>query len=623
MVAVSSPVSTTRAIYRFGAFELVPDTLELRRSGSIVRVPPQALTVLTMLVRRPGELVTREEIQKQLWGQDTFVDFEQGLNHCIKQVRTALSDDAQSPRFVETLPRRGYRFIAQVTDAKDAARPPEAAKAADPVPPRRLVWALAAFGLLLALALAGWLVAGKARTGERRLIAVLPFENLTGDAAQDYISDGLTEELSSQIARLSPRLGVISRTSAFKYKGTGKGADQIGRELNAQYLVEGSVRQADRRLRITAQLIRVSDQSHVWADSYDRPLDSLLQVQAEVAGAIARTIDVSMAPRERQERDHFPDWRAYSAYLKGRHLLLDTKREHEIRLAVDYFKEAVALDPAYALPWAGLADAHSELAGFGAEPGPAYAAAKRATTEALRIDPQLAEAHVSLGRIAFFHDWDFRMAEDEFRAAIASKPTYEEGYHSYSHLLMALGRYDEATQMGQRVLELDPLSPHMNAHMGLTHLLAGRLDQSIAQLRKTIQLDSGYIRAWHFLGTAYEVAGDYPQAIATLRKAVALRAESSEGLAELAHALAASGQTGEARSILAQLEELASERYVSQLDFAAVRLALGERDRALDALERAVEERDPGTVYLAIEPYFRPLRGDPRFHSLVKRVDSR
>jgi TolB-like protein/DNA-binding winged helix-turn-helix (wHTH) protein/Tfp pilus assembly protein PilF len=616
---------TERSRIRFGPFELDLRSQELLKSGRVVKLPNQSFRVLALLAGRPGELVTREEIQRAIWDAETFVDFEQGLNHCIKHIRGALNDDAQTPRFIETLPKRGYLFVAPV-EIEGAPVPVPSPSALDVAAaaaarPARSRWQLVA-AVVAAVGMIGFvLVAGpwkSAGSSTQAVVAVLPFDNMTGDPAQDYFSDGMTEELSAQLARLNPeQLAVISRTSAFKFKGSRAMADQIGRELGASYLLEGSVRTAGNRVRITAQLIRASDQRHVWSDTYDRDLGSVLQLEREVAERIAEVINVKVGVRSAPPA-HRPNWQAYSAYLKGRHLLLDTKTEADIRLAIQYFQEATRTDPEFALGYTGIADGHIELAGFATVPVESYDTAREAVATALRLDPSLAEAHVSSGRIAQRADWDVIRAEHEFKTAIALKPEYEEGYHSYSHLLIYLGRFDEAIEQSRKLLRLDPLSPHMNAHLGLLYMQAGRLDAAVAQLKKTIDGNPGYIRAYHFLGVTYEVKGDYALAVQTLTTGASLRAGSTETLADLAHALAMAGRKADARQLLETLEAERRGRFVPYSDFAIAYLGLGERDRALEALKRAVDTREE-MVTLNTEPRFAPLKDDPRFQELVRR----
>jgi len=604
----------------FGNFRLDIRSQELRKAGELVRLPNQSFRVLAMLASRPGELVTREEIQQTIWGGATFVDFEQGLNHCVKHIRAALNDDAQNPRFVETLPKRGYRFIAPVKSAEIQQTPeivlPAPSKVVQRSTKRPYVLAAVVFGLVVLTAGIWWTRTRKA--AGRAVVAVLPFNNMTGDPAQDYFSDGMAEELSAQLARINPeQLAVISRTSAFKFKGSKSAADQIGRELGANYLLEGSVRGAGNRVRITAQLIRTADQRHVWSESYDRDVGSVLQLEREVAEQIADAIRVKVSSSAAGSR-YAPDWQAYSAYLKGRHLLLDTKTEGDVRLAIQYFEEATHIDPKFALAHSGLADGYMEQAGLAVAPDEAYAKARQAVNHALEIDPQLAEGHVSLGRIAHYADWDVAKAEREFRSAIALKPQYEEGYHSYSHLLVYLGRFDEAIEQSESLLKLDPLSPHMNAHLGLMYMLAGRLDEALTQLNRTIADNPGYIRAYHFLGVTYELKGDYKHAVETLTKAGALRAGSTETVADLIHALSLDGRSQEARRLLSGLEMQRRTKFIPYSDLAVAYLGLGERERALSALNRAVETKE-FMVTLNVEPRFAPLKDEPRFKDLVKR----
>jgi TolB-like protein/DNA-binding winged helix-turn-helix (wHTH) protein/Tfp pilus assembly protein PilF len=627
-------VSTTAGgrLISFGVFEIDLRTQELRKSGNVIKLANQPFRILAMLASRPGEMVTREDIQREIWGGETFVDFEQGVNHCIKSIRNVLNDDPQNPRYIETLPRRGYRFIAPVqlvepTGLHEAAAPENGAVKADErtgetkaIPGRYWRWAF--FGLVLMAIVVGTAWWRSKERGEPvgKTVAVLPFKNMTGDVGQEFMSDGMTEELSTRLAEVNPeQMAVISRTSAYKYKNTEKGATQIGNELGADYLVEGSVRSDAGRVRITAQLIRVSDQEQMWAASYDRDPQSVLKLESEVADEIAGIIKVKVAGGPgRDNRQSATSWEAYSAYLKGRHLLLDTKTEQDMRLALQYFEEATKHDPRYALGYTGLADGYMELAGFGIPPQEAYTKAREAVTKALLLDPGLAEAHVTLGNLYFYADWNVAEAEREYKKAISLKPQYEEAHHSYSHLLMYLGRHDESIAASERLLRLDPLSPHMNAHLGLAYVLAGRNDDAISQLNKTVEQNPGYIRAYRFLGVAYLQKGETKRAVDAQRQAVALAAGSTEALSDLAHALARSGDIKQANEILEQLKKDAKRRFVADSEFAVIYVGLGRNDEALASLEKAVATHER-MVTLNAEPRWAPLKDDPRFKSLVRR----
>ncbi len=423
-------VGTTRtSVFRFGAFELDLSSSELRKAGVRVKLPPQPFKVLALLARRPGELATRKEIQQQIWGSETFVDFEEGLNFCIKQIRTALGDDAEAPRYIETLPRRGYRFIAPVEEPGHPAG--------------------------------------------RTMLAVLPFENLSGDSEQDYFSNGLTEEMITQLGRLQPeRLSVIARTSAMTYKGSNKTVDQIGRELGVDYLLEGSVRREGDQVRITAQLIQVRDQAHLWAQSYDRNVSSILAVQGEVARAIAGEIKVAVTPEETRRlasaRPVNPD--AHEAYLKGRFHWYKLSRVH-LDTALDYFQLALEKDPNYALAYVGIAYVWASRGDCGLVPSrEAFPKVKAAALKARELDDTLAEVHELLANVRFFYEWDWGGAEREFQRAIQLNSNSAELRFYYSDFLISMRRPREWKAEIERALELDPFNFFLQCFFGW-HLL--------------------------------------------------------------------------------------------------------------------------------------------------------
>ena len=619
----------TANILRFDSYELDLATEELRRDGLPVKLPPQPFKVLAYLVSHAGEMVTRQELREHLWAGDTFVDFDLAINQAIKQIRAVLDDDPENPRYVATMPRRGYRFIAPVThpDTQQPVNPAPTLPA--PVeaelrnrPRKGLRVALLAAGAILLVTIAGYLISRNMRvsSGKKAVIAVLPFQNLSGDPKQEFFSDGMTEEMIAQLGALDPaHLAVIARTSSFKYAHTNKGVDEIGKELGVDYVVEGSIREADGKARITAQLIQVKDQTHLWSQSFDRDLTGILSLQREVAEAIARQIDIHVGVPSAPPV--YVNWEAYSAYLKGRHMLLDQKTPDSIRLAARYFQQAIDIDPKFALAYAGLADAYVEQSDSDLSGTQAFALAKKAAAEALSIDPSLAEAHVSMANLLLYNDWKFQEAEQEYKRAIELKPTYEEAHHSYSHYLMAVGHHGEAIAESRRVLELDPLSSHMNAHMGLAYLRAGMMDEALAQLQKTVQLDPTYIRGYEFLGLAYREKQMYPEAIEALKKAVSLQGKSYEGLPDLACALIEDGDRAEGLKILRSLEERSRKEFISPADLAMIYVALGDNQRALDLLEEARRQRSPALInHLKAGVEFRKLHADPRFQKLVREV---
>lgn len=572
------------SLLRFGQFELDLRNSELRRQGTPVRMPPQPFKVLTLLVRNAGHVVSREEIRNQIWAQDTFVDFEQGLNYCIKQIRSALADDAASPRYIETRQRLGYRFIAPVEGSSGLPAP----------------------------AIAG-----------RLMLAVLPFQNLSGDEKQEYFSDGLTEEMTTELSRLNPeRLGVIARTSAMKYKRADKTIDEIGRELGVHYVLEGSVRRSGNRVRIAAQLIQVSDQTHVYANSVDRDVGDILVLQSEVAHAIAGEIRLKLSPQQqaRLAAARSVDAAAHEAYLKGRYFW-NKRTKHALHKSVTYFEKAIEGDPLYAVAYAGLADCYLRLMDYNhLRPIEAFVEARAAGEKALQLDDTLAEAHTSLGHLGL-HEFEWTVAERGLTRAIALNPNYGTAHYFYGNFLAAMRRFDEAILEVQRTLELDPVSPSTGVNAAFIFYLAGRYDEAIDQAENVLEIDPNFADHPHYnMGLAYEAQGYCDRAIAAFRQAPLL-GHSAGARPALAHALALAGERGEAIKLLNELETMAGTRYVSPYDFALIFLGLGDIDRACASLEEAYEQHASALVFLQADPRLDVLRGNSRFVDLSRRMN--
>jgi TolB-like protein/Tfp pilus assembly protein PilF len=573
-------VGTSRtSVFRFGAFELDPKSGELWKAGVCVKLPPQPFKVLALLARRPGELVTRKEIQQQIWGSETFVDFEEGLNFCIKQIRTTLGDDAETPRYIETLPRRGYRFI---TPVEEPGRP-----------------------------------AG------RTMLAVLPFENLSGDPEQDYFSDGLTEEMITQLGRLQPeRLSVIARTSAMTYKGSNKTVDQIGRELGVDYLLEGSVRREGDQVRITAQLIQVRDQAHLWAQSYDRNVGSILAVQGEVARAIAGEIKIAVTPEETKRlasaRPVNPD--AYEAYLKGRFHWYKLSRVH-LDTALEYFQLAREKDPNYALAYVGIAYVWASRGDCGlVSSREAFPKVKAAALKARELDDTLAEVHELLANVRFFYEWDWGGAEREFQRAIQLNSNSAELRFYYSDFLISMRRPQGWKAEIERALELDPFNFFLQCFFGWHLLYLRRYDEAILQLRKALCKEPNFPAAHLALWGAFHRKGMYEEALAEAKKFFLLLG-SSEVAEALARGYADSDYRGAMRLAAEKLAARSKQAYIPTLRIARLYAHAGEKDRALEWLEKAYEEREPPLVHLRVGWDWHSLRDDPRFQSLLRRLN--
>ena len=591
-MGVSTVSASAASMLRFGIFELDLKSGDLRKQGSPLKLQAQPFKVLVLLASHAGQLVTREEIQEHIWRGETFVDSEQGLNYCIRQIRAVLDDSAEAPRYIETLPRRGYRFLAPVEEVSRPQAPSAAGKV---------------------------------------MLAVLPFDNLSGDRAQEYFSDGLTDEMITQLGRLHPqRLGVIARTSAMKYKHTGKGIGQIGRELAVQYVLEGSVRlsraesrgRAGHRVRITAQLIQVSDQTHLWAESYERDLGDILALQSDVAQAIANEIRIKLTPQEQARlaspRPVNPE--AYEAYLKGRYLWNKMTQE-ALQKGIQWFEEAIQKDPGYAAAYAGLADCYLTLLDYGyLSPKEAMAHANRAAARALELDETLAEAHTSSAHV-HLHEFAWLPAEKEFKRAIELNPSYATAHLYYASYLIALGRQQEAIAEAQRAQTLDPVSLMVESNFASAFYHARQYEQAIDRCRKALEMDTILPRPHYELGRVYEQKGMYAQAITAFRKAVVLSKRAPRYVAALGHAYGVAGKRSEALKLLNELKQRSRKNYISPYDFALLALGLGEKGQALAWLAKACEEHSSGLPFLKVDPRLDSLRSDRRFEDLLRRLN--
>jgi len=627
---------------RFGIFELDLRAGELRKHGLRVRLQEQPFQVLAMLLEYPGELVTREELQKKLWPADTFVDFDHGLNKAISKIREALSDSAESPRFVETVAKRGYRFLADVKavdpvsvrSEESATQPHPTAEVRDRLGPAgklvtfnhllpSLTWkALVLVALLLAASLTAWKVHSRNTTPPViRSLAVLPLESLSSDASQDYFADGMTDELISDLGQISA-LRVISRTSVMGYKHTRKPLPQIARELNVDAVVEGTVLRSGDQVRITAQLIEASADKHLWSQSYEGELRDTLALQNQVASAIADQIRINVNPMEQAalKTVKVVNPQAYESYLKGRYFW-NKRTADGLKVALAYFNQAIEEDSRYAQAYSGLADTYALLGDWQyavMTPKEALPKAKASATKALELDGALGEAHNSLAFCLDGFDWDFNLAGKEFQRAIELNPGYATAHHWYAWHLSLLGRYDEAIAEMKKAENLDPLSLIINADLAELLVLAHSYDESIQQSQKTIEMDPNFALAHNQLAQAYLQKHMNDEAIAELQKAAQLSGGSSTVLANLARAYAASGKSSEAIKLLDDLKKRSNPIYSHGSEIAVVYAALGNKDQAMNWLEKGYEERfNPGVL---LRPGFDSLRSDPRFEDLVRRI---
>ena len=638
------------SVVRFGTYEVSLQSGELRKAGLRIRVQQQPMKLLEILLARPGEIVTREELRSRIWPQESFGSFDQALNIAIAKLRGALGDSAENPRFIETLPKRGYRFIADVSvvDADTRPRGPESAagdlhwagSVAVPnhmvqgdgltiatVAPKHRLWfkrrVIVALILVLSLSiLAAWLfrLRDHPPTGIRSL-AVLPLDNLSGDVSQDYFADGMTDELITDLAQIRA-LRVISRTSVMMYKGARKPLPVIARELNVDAVVEGTVLRSGEQIRITAQLIQAPVDKHLWAESYEGDLHDTLALQKKVASAIAEHIRIELTPKEqavlKNAKAVSPE--AYEAYLKGRYFW-NKRTADGLKRAVNYFDQAIEKDPDYPQAFAGLADSYALLGDweYGVlAPNEAYPKAKATAIRALKLDDTLAEAHTSLAFSLDVFDWDWANAEREFKRAIELNPGYATAHQWYAWHLSEMGRNGEAIAEMRKAENLDPLSLIISADMAEILLVAHLNDAAIEQSRKTVDMDPHFAIAHYELGQALVQKHHYNEATAEFQKAIELSEGSIPCTSNLAYAYALSNRRDEAVKIL---NDLKTRTTLNASEIALIYVGLGEKDQAMKWLEKAYKEHFNPSILL--RPAFNPLRSDPRFQDLVHRIGLR
>ena len=622
-------------LLRFGVFELDPAIPELRRRGRRVHLQEMPLRALEMLLERPDELVSRETFYAHLWPEDHSRILDDNLNTAIAKLRLALNDSAHHPRYIETVPKRGYRFVAPVTSG-DAASPRAAPASANPVPApstrrrfwsRRMIVSVAVSVLLAAVVATALLIGIGTRFGESgaaagpriATLAVLPFINESHNPADQYFSDGLSEELIGRLAR-SENLRVVSRTSAFAVEDEGLDAREIGRILGADALVEGSVRRDGERLRISVHLVDASNGYQLWSESYDRRIGDVFAVQEDIALSVANTLTGRLlAPAEaRALMVPATDPVAYDLYLKGRYYW-HKRTESGLRAALDFFEEAVQRAPDYAPALVGLADAYAVLGFYDfVAPANAWPRAQDLARQTLEIDPENASAQATLGYAALYYDWDLEAAEAHFRQAIALQPGYSKAHQWYANLLVAAGRFDEAEREMRRAQQLDPLSLIASAALGWVRYFAGQHDDALAQLRLTLALDEDFELAYLWSGWSLEELGRHDEAIAMLEEAVARSGGSGISIASLARMQALQGNHAEAERLLAGL--LGSGEYVPSYEIAKAFFALGQTERASEWLQRAVQQRSHSLVFLNVDPQLAQMRDSELFSRVQAHV---
>ena len=581
-IAVST--SEQQRVVRFGVFTFDPRAGELVKQGRKLKIQGQPVEILAMLLERPGEIVTREEFQKRLWPENTFVDFEHSLNAAVKRLRDAMCDSAAAPRYVETLARRGYRFIASVEAAGLSHR-----------------------------------FAGRGETIDS--MAVLPFVNGSSDPNTEYLSEGITESLINSLSQL-PHFKVMSRDSAFRYKGKESDAVTVGGELGVRSVFKGRITQRGDSVAIGVELIDARDNSQIWGHRYNRKLADILALQDELAREItsALRLRLTVAEEKRLAKRYTENAEAYQFYLKARYYW-NKRTEESVKKAVSYFHQAIDTDPTYAQGYAGLADSYNILGYYNSlAPLEAYEKAKAAALKALDLDNSLAEPHAALGVVKRDFEWDWSGAEEEFQRAIELNPRYVEAYHWRGTLLSMLGRHEEALCEKSKALAIDPLSVNIRTDLARMFYFCRDYDQSLEQYRVALDLDSNFGLAHLWISHVYEQKGLFDQAISELKTGMRLSGDSPFALGNLGHGYAMAGRLDEARAVLSQLNALSRQRYISPYDIAMVHVGLQENDEAFAWLQKAVEQRSLWLGYLNIEPQLDQLRSDQRFLELLRRV---
>jgi TolB-like protein/DNA-binding winged helix-turn-helix (wHTH) protein/Tfp pilus assembly protein PilF len=607
-------VSRSRRVVRSGAIEADLEAGELRKGGNRVPLQEQPFQVLAMLVRRPGKVVTREEILEKLWPADCLIDRDRSLDIAINTLRQALGDPAENPRYLETIAGRGYRFIGE-RDRKRLVR-------------RVSITLTVIFSVVMLMLVAGpkkriLSILAPTPPADRIKLAVLPFTNLSGKVDDEVYADGMTEEMIARMGRLQPgRLGVIAATSVMPYKKNRRGIREIGKELGVDYILEGSVLHEGNQIRIYANLIQVSDETHLWSNRYDRPSADLMEIESEVAANIARALTLELLPAERARlaSGHPASPEAHEAYLKGRYHW-NKRTPDDFQKAIAYFQQAIRIEPNYALAYAGLADTYNTLGFYSIlPPDQSFLKSKQAAERALQIDDTLAEAHASLADALYHYNYDWAGAEKEFRRAVELNPNSTTALHWYSIFLALHGRAREGQQEIERALDLDPLSPIFNTDLALHLFYDRQYDQAIEQCKKVLGFAPNFGLAHFWMARAYAAKAMYPEAITEFQRSLTLQPNNLLVQALLGNVYAVSGQRTKAEEILEKLKNPPPGTYVSPDYVAVVYVGLADKSRAMAWAERAYREHAPVLTRIKVDPVLDSLRSDPRFQDLVRRV---
>jgi TolB-like protein/Tfp pilus assembly protein PilF len=568
-------------VIHFGVFEADLRAGELRRNGSKVKLQEQPFQILAMLLERPGEIVTREELRARLWSADTFVDFDHGLNSAIRRLRDALGDSAENPSFVETLGRRGYRFIAPVASRVLRERQHEPIES----------------------------------------VAVLPFANRSADPNTDYLSDGITESLINNLSQIST-LRVTARSTVFRYKGKDADPRKVGSDLHVRAVVSGRLLKRGSSLIIQAELMDVATGSQLWGGQYNRQAENVFLLQDDLSREISEKLRLRLTGNEKRRltKRYTEDAEAYRLYLKGRYHW--NKRNAEgLQKAVDYFQQALNRDPVYPLAYAGLADTYAYLSFFHVvPPRQAMPKAKAAAVKALEIDDHLAEAHVSLGYVSFTYDGDWSAAGKHFEQALALNPIYSGAHTFYAFYLSSLGQSEEALAVAKRALDLDPASPAVSHSLAVQLYLARRFDQAIEQAHNTLEMDANFAISYQLLGEVHVSKGLYREGLLALEKFSALSRTSAISRALVGYSHARLGERSAALRIIEELTSASKHSFIPAFLYALVYAGLEDKDQAFGWLEKAYEERFNRLAYLKQDALWDPLRSDPRFIDMLRRL---
>jgi TolB-like protein/DNA-binding winged helix-turn-helix (wHTH) protein len=597
---------------------------ELTLDGKRVKLERQPMDLLILFARKKGELVTREEIIDKLWGKEVFVDVDRGINSAVRKIRTVLGDDPAKPQYLETVVGKGYRFVGEVDVIGLNAEAVETPQTPPVKPARRMGHALVAAALIVVVAAVvwswiRWRRSADSTSAQIRSIVVLPLANLSGDPAQEYFADGMTDELTTDLAKIGA-LRVISRTSAMHYRGTRQPLQQIAQELKVDAVIEGSVARSGNHVRITAQLIDARNDHHLWADSYERDLSDILDVQNSVALEIARQVRVTLTPAEHEllaaHSTVVPE--AYDAYLRGRKEL-GKQRLEALRKGLEYFQQAITLDRLYAPAYAGLADSYSLLVNYsGLPPNQAFPLAKSAALRAAELDHNLAEAHTALAYVKHHFDWDWAGAGSEYKLAIQLDPSNAITHLRYAEFLSNMAQHDDAIRQVRLAHELDPLSIVIQSNIGRLLYYARRYDEAIIELKQVLTVDPHRVYARVHLAECYEEKGMYAE---SLKEMQLVRAEfnGQAGPGE-AHLYARMGRLQDARNLLKYLEQPSPDGTLDWVFLAEVHAQLGEKDKAFQWLEQGYQNHDFFMTFLKTDPSMDPLRSDPRFAAMLKKI---